>query len=45
MAEWRRGKHLISFTEISLAKEGGYVGDRIDVYYCVNCGYFELYGG
>jgi predicted nucleic-acid-binding Zn-ribbon protein len=40
-----RGKRLISFTEISLAKEGNYVGDSIDVYCCVNCGYIELYRG
>jgi hypothetical protein len=40
-----KGKRLISYTEISLAKKGDYVGDRIDVYCCVNCGYIELYRG
>ena len=40
-----KGKRLISFTEISLAKEGDYVGDRVDVYCCVECGYVELYRG
>jgi hypothetical protein len=41
-----KGKRLITYTEISLAaKEGDYVGDRIDVYCCVDCGYLELYGG
>jgi predicted nucleic-acid-binding Zn-ribbon protein len=40
------GKRLISFTEISLAKnEDEYVGGRIDVYCCVVCGYMELYKG
>jgi hypothetical protein len=38
-----KGKRLISFTDISLAKEGDYVGDRIDVYCCIDCGYMELY--
>jgi predicted nucleic-acid-binding Zn-ribbon protein len=42
-SEMEKGKRLISFTEISLAKEGDYVGDRIDVYCCIDCGYMELY--
>jgi len=34
---------LISLTEISLTKEGDYVGDRITAFYCTDCGYIGLY--
>jgi hypothetical protein len=27
------------------ARAGDYVGDRVDVYCCVECGYVELYRG
>jgi hypothetical protein len=36
-------KKLGSYTEITLKKEGQFLGDRMQVFYCVNYGYIELY--
>jgi len=41
--EMLKDRRLVSYTEISLAKENQYVGDSINVFYCKNCGYIELY--
>lgn len=38
-----KGTRFVSFTEITLAKEGQYVGARIIPFVCKNCGYIELY--
>lgn len=42
-ARMEKGKRLISYTEISLAKEGQHVGDRVIPFCCKSCGYIELY--
>jgi predicted nucleic-acid-binding Zn-ribbon protein len=42
-AEMGNDRHLSSYTEISLAKENEYVGDRIRVFYCKTCDFMELY--
>ena len=39
----RKGLRLVSYTELTLAEEGEYMGDRITVYCCENCGYVEFY--
>jgi predicted nucleic-acid-binding Zn-ribbon protein len=36
-------KRLGSYTEITLKKEDQFIGDTILTFYCVNCGYMELY--
>jgi hypothetical protein len=41
--EMLKDRRLVSYTEISLAKENQYGGDNINVFYCKNCGYIELY--
>jgi len=41
--EVETGRRLVSFTEITLVKEGQYVGDRILPLCCKNCGYIEFY--
>jgi hypothetical protein len=38
-------KRLASYTEILLRKEDEYIGERVSVYYCLACGYIELYSG
>ena len=39
-----KGKKLATFTtEVTLVKGQNLVGDNIDVYVCLNCGYIELY--
>ena len=43
--EMGNDRHLSSYTEISLARENEYVGDRIRVFYCKACGFMELYRG
>jgi predicted nucleic-acid-binding Zn-ribbon protein len=42
-SEMLADRRLVSYVEISLAKENQYVGDNIKVFYCKNCGYIELY--
>jgi len=39
----QRGLRLISYTEITVAKDGQFLGDYIDASVCTNCGYIELY--
>jgi len=41
--DMKKGFRLVSFTEITVAKEGQHVGDYIDVFMCQNCGFIELY--
>jgi len=41
--EMLKGRRLVSFTEITPAEEGQYLGDRILPFCCKNCGYIELY--
>jgi len=41
--EMVRGSRLVSYTEVTLAKEGNYVGDTITPFVCKNCRYIELY--
>ena len=36
-------KRLASYTEITLKNEQEYIGDTVLPFYCVNCGYMELY--
>jgi predicted nucleic-acid-binding Zn-ribbon protein len=36
-------RHLGSYTEIMLKKGEQFLGDWIKVFYCVNCGFIELY--
>jgi predicted nucleic-acid-binding Zn-ribbon protein len=31
------------YTEVTLKKGDEYVGERINVFYCKNCGFIELY--
>ena len=42
-SEMEKGDRLVSFIEIILTREDDCVGDRIDVYCCIDCGYMELY--
>jgi len=41
--EMKKGFRLVSYTEITVAKEKQPVGDYIDALMCMNCGYIELY--
>jgi predicted nucleic-acid-binding Zn-ribbon protein len=41
--EMKNDLRLVSYTEITVAKENQPVGDYIDVFMCMNCGYIELY--
>jgi len=36
-------KKLGLYTEVTLRKGDEYVGERINVFYCKNCGFIELY--
>ena len=36
-------KHLGSYTDLTLKKEDQFIGDPILTFYCMNCGYIELY--
>jgi predicted RNA-binding Zn-ribbon protein involved in translation (DUF1610 family) len=37
-------KHLQSLgSETELVGKNGFLGDKMKVFYCVNCGYIELY--
>jgi hypothetical protein len=38
-----KGRRLIVYAEVTLAKEGDDIGDHITPLYCKNCGYIELY--
>jgi predicted nucleic-acid-binding Zn-ribbon protein len=40
----RSDKHLQSLgSETELVSMNGFLGDRVKVFYCVKCGYIELY--
>ena len=41
--EMKNGLRLVSYTEITVAKENQPVGDYINVFMCQNCGFIELY--
>ena len=41
--DMKKGFRLVSFTEISVARENQPVGDTVDVYVWKSCGYIELY--
>jgi predicted nucleic-acid-binding Zn-ribbon protein len=37
-------KHLQSLgSETELVGKNGFLGDKVEVFYCVRCGYIELY--
>lgn len=36
-------RHLGSYVELMLKREEEYIGDRISTFYCISCGYIELY--
>jgi len=41
--EMARGKRLVGYVRITLAKKDDIFGDNIIPFYCKNCGYIELY--
>jgi predicted nucleic-acid-binding Zn-ribbon protein len=41
--EMASDKNLGSYTELMLRNKDQYVGDRIQTFYCIKCGYIELY--
>jgi predicted nucleic-acid-binding Zn-ribbon protein len=41
--EMERGKRLVSYGGVTLAKKGDFFGDKITPFYCKNCGFIELY--
>jgi hypothetical protein len=36
-------KRLGSYTDLTLKKENEFIGDGILTFYCIACGYIELY--
>jgi predicted nucleic-acid-binding Zn-ribbon protein len=41
--EMANDRQLGSYTEITLKKGEQFLGDRVQAFYCVKCGYIELY--
>ena len=41
--EMERGKSLVSYIAVTLAKQDNLPGDAVFPFYCKGCGYIELY--
>jgi predicted nucleic-acid-binding Zn-ribbon protein len=42
-SEMLQDRSIGTYTEITLKKEGEFLGERIRVFYCLSCGFIELY--